>query len=124
MECGTGVEIGPTKAYLAVCEWLLNRSFELIRPDLANYTLALPVLMQGGMEKFRISEGLGCNLRPEERFPFFTKRVCRARIWNDRDGELFKRLQSKAADYMDDIAELCHARYRHEALTSSTFNAF
>lgn len=53
-----------------------------------------------------------CQLRNEERFPYFEERVCKARIWNNNDGALFKRLQAAAAVLMEDIASRCDDRYK------------
>ena len=102
------------RAYEALCDWLLNISLQLIRPKLQTLS---PLCADEnkehtstGKREFGNQDDQNRNLRPEERFPYFTKRICRARIWGDRNGLLFKRLQGSATDYMDDIAELCHAR--------------
>ena len=108
VECGKAGLNGKTSEYKALCDWLLNLSLNLIRPRLPS---SQPSSSEKNPNLVSLQEDDDpCPLRPEERFPYFTKRVCRARIWGDYRGELFKRLQGKAVDYMADIAELCNAR--------------
>ena len=114
LECGYANFDGTANAYVALSEWLLNLSIDLIRPSLLMPTTSgaagqphSVLTREGNVDS---TDGLSCKIRPEERFSYFTKRLCRARIWNDHNGALFNRLQSKAACYMEGIAELCHAR--------------
>ena len=50
-------------------------------------------------------------LRVEERFKYFVERVGKARIWDNDDGGLFRRLQEKAALLLDEMALLCDQRF-------------
>ena len=109
LECGNSKSGDPTRAYTALGDWLVSVSSELIRPKIQLSSLS----GEGWTLHSDIKDGDAhtCKLVPEQRFPYFVKRICKARIWYDNDGVLFKRLQAKAAQYMDDVAELCHARY-------------
>jgi hypothetical protein len=58
----------------------------------------------------------GCRkipLRLEERFKYFVSRVCKARIWDNNYGALFKKLQAKAALLLDEMAIQCDLRFEH-----------
>ena len=68
----------PTKPpqYALLCEWILEVSTMLIKPDLDKSNLSGPAaIMSAG-----------------DRFSYFLHRVCRARIWHD-NSQLFKDLQ-------------------------------
>jgi hypothetical protein len=85
-----GDEIAENSAppeYHALCDWLLDICRTLIRPELADSGEA------GVNNTFGISN---CNLPKEERFPYFQKRVCKARVWSDMGGSLFQRLRQVA----------------------------
>ena len=63
-----------SKQYMLLSDWILELSTSLIRPDL--------------------EDGLNasCHLQVEDRFPYFLKRVSKARIWSENP-DLFKKLQ-------------------------------
>ena len=112
LECGTAESVGPTTAYATLCDWLLDLSLDLIRPTLPTFPTSGVKTQLSTQDSEREIGGTqsGCKLRLEERFPYFTRRVCKARIWSDKEGALFSRLQDKAARYMEEISELCHTR--------------
>mmetsp|Transcript_4921 Transcript_4921/g.10911 ORF Transcript_4921/g.10911 Transcript_4921/m.10911 type:complete len:912 (+) Transcript_4921:5124-7859(+) len=89
-------------AYYALCDWLLEICRTLIKPAL---------------EDLGEAEGKGsitnnkCDLSNEERFPYFLKRVCKARVWTDMGGNLFQRLRQIAQEQMNIISQLCNERY-------------
>jgi hypothetical protein len=105
VECGGSMDDdGPDSAYAAVLDWLLEVSTELIRPE-------MPVVNSKAVGDGGTRPGNGCRLRVEERFPYFTSKVCKARIWEDDGGLLFERLRVVARNLMDEIALLCDERF-------------
>ena len=85
---------GGKDRHRALSEWLLEKAVALIRPDL---------ILEGSVnQKMTTSYS--------ERFRYFVDRVSKARIWAE-DLELFSRLQSRAQDFMDEMASLCDLRY-------------
>ena len=53
-----------------------------------------------------------CNLPIEERFHYFRNKICRARIWGDKQNALFARLKEAAKVYMGTVAALCDERFK------------
>ena len=47
----------------------------------------------------------------EQRFRYFQRFVCKLRIWSDSGHTLFERLKAAAAEYMESMSVLCHARF-------------
>ena len=90
------------RAYSAVCGWLLDIATQLIRPE-------LPADVQGATTP--PPAAAACPLRVEDRFSYLTRKVCRARIWDDEGGALFERLQCAATSFMLDIGRLCDERF-------------
>ncbi len=94
LRCGTRDDESPensaTPAYSAMCDWLLDISKTLIKPDVSSHGDS------AGKVSFVESK---CNLAYEERFSYFQRRVCRARVWSDMGGILFQRLKK--------IAQVC-----------------
>ncbi len=82
-----GSERSATPEYDALCNWLLVVCKALISPALTRIGEA------GGDNSFIDSE---CNLPNDERFSYFEKRLCKARIWSDMGGSLFQRLRQIA----------------------------
>ena len=82
--------------YLALAEWLLELGAELIRPD--EEDLEVPCTS---------------SKRPPApvRFHYFLHKVGRARIWTEVNS-LFPRLQSRASEFMGEIARKCELRYQ------------
>jgi hypothetical protein len=76
-----------TPAYSALCNWLLDISKTLIKPVMSSRKES------GGNISFI---DRNCNLSFEERFAYFQRRVCRARVWSDMGGSLFDRLKMVA----------------------------
>ena len=89
-------------AYEALGDWLLDICKDLIKPDLRGYE-GLPV------EEFMADS---CNLPIEERFHYFRNKICRARIWGDKQNALFARLKEAAKVYMGTVAALCDERFK------------
>jgi hypothetical protein len=80
-------------------------SAELIQPD-------IPILNTRAAGAGRLqSTPTSCNLRLEDRFTYFKSKVCKARIWEDDGGLLFKRLRDVACKFMADISRLCDDRF-------------
>ncbi len=85
--------------YDLLCEWLLELSASLIQPDVNGHCSG-DVSKYGGNDHssdlvigVELSTAAQCPLAVEQRFPFFVNRVCRARIWMDDNGALFRRLK-------------------------------
>ena len=76
-----------TPAYNALCNWLLDISKTLIKPVMSSQEES------GGKVGFINGS---CNLSFEQRFAYFQRRVCRARVWSDMGGSLFDRLKMVA----------------------------
>jgi hypothetical protein len=72
--------------YYALCSWLLDICTYLIRPTLADFA------HKGYGSSIHDSK---CELGNEERFPYFQK-ICRARLWSEMGGSLFKQLRMAA----------------------------
>jgi hypothetical protein len=91
LRCSRGenenLEHSAPPVYYALCDWLLEICKALIRPALEGLS---------GSECNTSSVHLECNLPVDERFPYFQKRVCRARLWSDMGGLLFQRLRQAA----------------------------
>ena len=85
---------GGKDRHRALSEWLLEKAVALIRPDL---------ILEGSVDQKMTTSY-------SERFRYFVDRVSKARIWAE-DLELFSRLQSRAQDFMDEMASLCDLRY-------------
>jgi hypothetical protein len=109
IECGTpkNEEPGGGTAYRAVLDWLLEVSAELIRPEMQVLDPKDLVIGEAKVAKPKNT----CRLRIEERFPYFIRKVCKLRIWEDDGGFLFERLRSVARNFMNDIALLCDSRF-------------
>jgi hypothetical protein len=90
--------------YSAVCEWLLDISRELIKPNI-NCNESYEANSDG-------IQSPKCSLRAEERFPYLKQKVCRVRLWSENDGELFDKLKAAVQLYMHDIARLCDDRFQ------------
>ena len=75
--------------YFALCDWLLDICSVLIRP----VQQSLSYSETQGSGSFIDSN---CKLAQGERFLYFQKRVCRARVWSDMGGSLFQRLKKVA----------------------------
>ncbi len=89
-----------------LCDWLLDLSLELIRPEALSSTAG-----PANQALTTCSDSIHrCQLRVEERFPYFVKRVAQARIWIDCDGILFEKLQKAVETFMLDTAVLCDRR--------------
>jgi hypothetical protein len=89
-----------------LCEWLLDLSLELIRPEELSGTAG-----PGNQASAACSDSMHrCRLRVEERFPYFVKRIAKARIWIDSNGILFEKLQKAVEKFMLDTAVLCDKR--------------
>jgi hypothetical protein len=73
--------------YYALCDWLLDICRDLIKPAIEGHE---------DPESDSTIVASKCNLPNEERFPYFQKRVCRARVWSDMGGGLFQRLRQVA----------------------------
>jgi hypothetical protein len=89
LRCSRGIgdenaENSAPPEYYALCDWLLDICRALVRPDLGG---------AGDGGSFANSD---CVLPTDERFPYFQKRVCRARVWSDMGGSLFQRLRQIA----------------------------
>ena len=114
LEIGSGPGNNQSHAYGTLCNWLLELTVKLIRPDLPAASAADVSFVQAQPAKAGkvLADGTGssCRLAVEQRFPYFMSRVRRARIWSDNDGALFQRLHVAAADCMEEIAALCHQR--------------
>ena len=91
LRCSTGEnelsENSVTPAYSALCNWLLDISKTLIKPE-------IPSLGKSGGDS--IKDNSCCQLAFEERFSYFQRRVCRAQLWSDMGGSLFQRLKDFA----------------------------
>jgi hypothetical protein len=74
-----------TQQYDLLCEWILEISIYLIRPEVVE---ASPEQSQT-----RPSTELRSDLRVEQRFPFLVRKVLKARVWEDSEYALFRRLQ-------------------------------
>jgi hypothetical protein len=72
--------------YYALCDWLLDICRTLISPALPRFD----------DEESSTFVNVECDLAREERFPFFQRLICRARIWSDFSGSLFQRLRQVA----------------------------
>ena len=93
---------GSRTAYEALCEWILDICNVLIQPDLRGYEGTLPL----------IAKHDSCPLPADQRFPYFKKKICRARIWSDNQNALFLKLKATAKDHMNTVAALCNERFR------------
>ena len=80
-----------TEQYAALCEWLLDMCSMLVKPHCLMIS----------------TEPDTCPLRFEERFPYFMKKVIRARIWTDHSDFLFQKLKKIAGTYMSAIEQSC-----------------
>ena len=113
LECSGSSRNGLSPAYVALCEWILQLSLDLVKPKLPG------VVRDPATSCFMTSRGkkpprnLSNLLHLEERFLYFMKRICKARIWNDCGGDLFRRFRNQAQGFMDDIAILCDERCIH-----------
>jgi hypothetical protein len=74
-----------TQQYDLLCEWILEISTYLIRPEVVK---ASPELSQA-----KPSTEFRSDLRVEQRFPFLVQKVLKARVWEDSEYALFRRLQ-------------------------------
>jgi hypothetical protein len=84
--------------YLAVAEWLLEISADLIKPD-------------DEEAGFTGTDADIAKCPPAAvRFRFFVHKVSRAKIWTEVDF-LFPRLQRRANDFMNEIARQCDSRF-------------
>jgi hypothetical protein len=83
--------------YSALCNWILEISEILIKPD-------------SEIENGAAKPGQTRTLQAGERFRYFTKKVCRTRIWRD-DPDLFADLKKNAAVMMAKIVDQCDQRY-------------
>jgi hypothetical protein len=102
--------------YYALCDWLLDICRALIRPDI------------GGAGSGSSFNDIECSLPNEERFPYFQKRVCRARVWSDMGGSLFQRLRqvAQARAYPKELKmkiktalqDQCRLKYRTDCTAS------
>ena len=106
LECESGGS-GHSRSYLALCEWLVELSLELIRPKLPSSIQPDTCLSINTTGRSRAPR---FHLRLEDRLHFFLKRLSKARIWDNDSGILFKRLQTKVESFMEDIAVLCDER--------------
>ncbi len=85
--------------YELLCIWLLELSASLIQPDVSEHCHSGGESGGSGHDgnqsgtDARRSAGIQCSLAVEQRFPYFVKRVCRARIWMDDHGALFRRMK-------------------------------
>ncbi len=94
-----------SSAYLALSDWLVELSLDLIKPKLLPANSTFSCLSAAG--KFCRPT---LHLPMEERFLFFKKQICKARIWDSDGGQLLKRLQKLVAISMEEIASLCDER--------------
>ena len=94
-------EGSPTNKYPALRKWLLDISVALIRPDSDNSTNLTSL---GSADPS--SSGYA-----SDRFRYFTRRVSKARVWQD-DEDLFLELKQKAQEFMDELAVHCDLRYQ------------
>ena len=94
--------------YIALGDWLLQLSLELIQPELPSpiWSSARSPL---GTTGFDNSSTLP-KLRIEERFHYFREKICKARIWDDCNGALFIRLTHESERCMEEIAVNCDRR--------------
>jgi hypothetical protein len=74
-----------TQQYGLLCEWILEIATSLIRPEVVE---AAPEL-----SRTTSSTEVRSNLRVEQRFPFLVQKVLKARLWEDLEYALFRRLQ-------------------------------
>ena len=88
-------------AYSAICDWLLDVSIDLLKPD---------VLEEGGSLDMQQSI-LHSRLHQDHRFAYFCRKVSKARIWADNRNSLFERLKQTVQMFMRDMAQLCHGRF-------------
>ena len=91
--------------YLPAGEWLLEVTKDLLRPDLddnSSSTQDLDLFEEPTFPRV---------LSFEQRFRYFQRFVCKVRLWSDCRHILFERLKAAAAEYMESMAVLCHARF-------------
>jgi hypothetical protein len=84
---------------LVVCKQLLKVTRELIRPDVfsLNQEVVCPALQE-------------MNITAQQRYNDFSCSVSKARIWND-DIDLFCKVKSIAAEFMEELANVCQLQY-------------
>jgi hypothetical protein len=68
-----------------LCEWILEIATNLIRPEVVEAPQEL--------SQAKTSSELRSELRVEQRFPFLVQKVLKARVWEDSEYALFRRLQ-------------------------------
>ncbi len=78
--------------YERMCDWLLEIASSLIRPDaLGPPRIKSPADTAAGKA---VATADICPLPVEKRFHYFMRSVRKARVWQDEDGALFRRLQA------------------------------
>ncbi len=79
----------PKDPYEHMCDWLLEIASSLIRPDVLRPRPDGPAA--AAADKATAADT--CPLPVEKRFHYFMRMVRKARVWQDEDGALFRRLQ-------------------------------
>jgi hypothetical protein len=102
-----GAPPGPCAGFVALQEFLLEISKELIRPTQVTHANGEPAL------------DFVARLTSEQRFKYLQKVVLRARIWLEDGGALFERLKAAAQEFMEDIAQLCDKRFSELRMEAS-----
>ena len=78
--------------YRALCDWLLEISKELIRPDTQPTVRTSNEARRGAAQRFK----------------HFSRYVCHLQIWKDE--KLFEQLKKIAQDFLDEVEVLCDQR--------------
>ena len=108
LECSKGSSINKVDPYSALCDWILQLSVDLIQPKLPTFQIqpnsCIIPLTQFSKSTLQYPQDF------DEKFRYFTKLVCKAKIWDNGDGALFKRLQARTKDLMESLAVLCDER--------------
>ncbi len=98
-----------TQQYDLLCEWILEIGTFLIRP-----------VVEASPEQYPTtpSTELRPDLRVEQRFPFLVKKVLKARVWEDSEYALFRRLQVARP-----LVQASCSCFLHSAVVDSHWNS-
>ena len=96
--------------YQALCDWLLEICRTLIEPAILKRRRGCQGPAAGDDDLEAGPEEEDEQGAARRRFAFFKRRVALARVWVDRNKQLWRRLKRVAMDYMDEIAPICDAR--------------
>jgi len=98
-----------SRCWERLCSWVLEVSESLIRPSLEGFQ----ALSAGaGVSDGTKARPRHCPMRLDARFLYFTKYLCKTRIWSEKSNALFAQLRESAGVFMDDIAGLCGERFK------------